>query len=314
MRALLTSCFLVVLVSHSAIASTAIDRVLDHPALAKSFDYCHWRFEDGGTAESLPDFESLLDEETGASGASARPDTEIRAVTIAFAGTEVALDATSLKACQRAFQQGTAADEKAFARARKRFGSRNRPDPSKEPEIARIQSRIRELWAHDQAARMVYIGTQAEDAKGPDRWARGLAVERAVGADAASYVTMRELLETYDWIDIHRFGGAISSHAWILVQHADDHPDFQALALARMEPYLENNGVKKDDYAYLFDRVAVNHGRKQRYGTQPDWKCKNGKMQLKPLEDPENVDQRRAEMGLGTAAEGLAQMNRSVCQ
>ena len=55
------------------------------------------------------------------------------------------------------------------------------------------------------------------------------------------------------------------------LKHADNDPEFQSFALARMEPYLETEGIKKSNYAYLWDRVAVNTDRKQRYGTQPIW-------------------------------------------
>lgn len=81
-----------------------------------------------------------------------------------------------------------------------------------------------------------------------------------------------------------------------------------------MEPYVESGGVRRKHYAYLYDRVAVNTGRMQRYGTQPTWQCEDdGSMQLKPLEDPARVNDRRAEMGLNTVEEGLAEMTRQVC-
>jgi hypothetical protein len=80
-----------------------------------------------------------------------------------------------------------------------------------------------------------------------------------------------------------------------------------------MEKYLADDGVAKRDYAYLWDRVAVNEDRLLRYGTQPDWECKGGKLALKPMEDPENVDVRRAAVGMGPAQADLAQMSLSVC-
>jgi len=124
---------------------------------------------------------------------------------------------------------------------------------------------------------------------------------------------MEGLLEEYGWIDIKRVRKKVSDHAWLLVQHADDHVEFQAKALARMEPYLKTGGVKAKNYAYLWDRVAVNTGRKQRYGTQPTWECTDGKLELEPLEDPENVNERRAKMGMNTVEDSLDYMALSVC-
>jgi hypothetical protein len=80
-----------------------------------------------------------------------------------------------------------------------------------------------------------------------------------------------------------------------------------------MTPYLENHGVSKSNYAYLFDRVAINHDRKQRYGTQPIWECKDNGLELAPLEDPDSVNERRAAFDMGPVEESLAAMSRSVC-
>jgi len=125
---------------------------------------------------------------------------------------------------------------------------------------------------------------------------------------------MRELLLDYDWIDAHRFGLRVSSHAWILVQHADDHPDFQAEVLERMEAYLDNEGVRPRDYAYLFDRVAVNTGQLQRYGTQPANQCNaDGSLDLQPVEDIETLDERRAGIGLGPYRADLEAMASGRC-
>ncbi len=125
---------------------------------------------------------------------------------------------------------------------------------------------------------------------------------------------MYGLLQDYDWIDKKRFGKRVSMAAWLVVQHADHDVALQKLALQRMEPYLKSKKVSKGDYAYLWDRVAVNSGKKQRYGTQPDWECTaEGTLNLQPLEDPETVNKRRKKMGLGPVEAALAGMAKSVC-
>jgi hypothetical protein len=87
------------------------------------------------------------------------------------------------------------------------------------------------------------------------------------------------------------------------------------MALRRMEPYLENGGVRPVDYAYLHDRVAVNTGGLQRYGTQPRRECNaDGSLSPQPLEDPAQVDERRAELGLGTMADAMAEMASRRCR
>ena len=283
---------------------------LEDPVAAREFDYCHWRFEEGGSAEGLPDFVSILDtpEESQLS------NLELRAHSLANAGSKIALASSDQDSCQRTFDKGLKAFTKAYAKQLKKRTSMAKMKYSEDGRIAAVQRKLTDLWARDQAARDVYVKSRQDDESGASFWTYRLAGEQTAAQDAASSAYMRTLLSTYDWIDSHRFDSKTASQAWLLVQHADKNPDLQALALERMSHYLDNGGVRKRDYAYLWDRVAVNHHRKQRYGTQPDWECKeDGTLDFRPMEDPANVDARRAEMGLGPAQEDLDRMAAFVC-
>jgi hypothetical protein len=55
----------------------------------------------------------------------------------------------------------------------------------------------------------------------------------------------------------------------------------------------------------LLDRIRVFEGRPQVYGTSFDWDD-GGQMSPIPIEEPEAVDDRRAEVGLPTLAESTA--------
>jgi hypothetical protein len=94
--------------------------------------------------------------------------------------------------------------------------------------------------------------------------------------------------------------------AWCLAQHAD--PDHQSKFLGLLRAAAAAGEASVRDLAYLEDRVRVFGGRPQLYGTQFMY----DKDELKPLpiEDPENLDQRRAAVGLGPFAEHQAQMHR----
>ena len=50
--------------------------------------------------------------------------------------------------------------------------------------------------------------------------------------------------------------------------------------------------------ALLEDRVALRQGKKQIYGSQIGVDPDTGEHYVQPLEDPDNVDKRRAEVGL----------------
>lgn len=116
---------------------------------------------------------------------------------------------------------------------------------------------------------------------------------------------IQDLLKIYDWFKISVFGVAGDMQAWLIVQHADLQPEFQKMVLSRLEKLYPIGETSRANYAYLYDRVATNApnpGQLQRYGTQG--KCVGpGLWEPNPIEDPDNVDQRRALMGLETMAE-----------
>lgn len=89
--------------------------------------------------------------------------------------------------------------------------------------------------------------------------------------------------------------------AWTLIQHADHDVAFQRQVLALMEPLLATKDVTGQEYAYLYDRVAVNSGEPSRYGTQGECNA-HGVWEAINVEDPANLDARRASLGLGPEA------------
>jgi len=128
-------------------------------------------------------------------------------------------------------------------------------------------------------------------------------------ADAFNTATIKTMLEGRGWFRDDIDGTGAGESAWLIVQHADLAPEFQAEALKLIEKELGAPGVSKSNYAYLYDRVYAQpadreniNSRKQRYGTQG--RCVGlSKWEPFPVEDPENIDAIRAEVGLGTMAE-----------
>jgi len=112
------------------------------------------------------------------------------------------------------------------------------------------------------------------------------------------------------WFTRSATGERASSSAWLMAQHADNDRDFQRHVLGLMEPLVEQGEVSRNNYAYLFDRIAVAENRPQRYGTQGECKAP-GRWEPNTLEDPERVDVLRAEAEIhGTLAEYQALMHR----
>ncbi len=127
---------------------------------------------------------------------------------------------------------------------------------------------------------------------------------------------LKKLLNIYSWFVISKFGEEADNNAWIIVQHADEQPDFQKQVLVVLEKLYKDNETSGRNYAYLFDRVAASFSdpkqrKLQRYGTQGS--CVGpGKWEPIPMEDPAQVDQRRADVGLSTMAEYKA-LFKNIC-
>ncbi len=111
---------------------------------------------------------------------------------------------------------------------------------------------------------------------------------------------MKEIVQKIGWPTISKVGTETSFNAWLMVQHADHDVEFQEHCLVLMQAVSEGD-VDKQNIAYLEDRIRVNQGCGQIYGTQ--FKQEGEQHLPLPIEDAENVDVRRSDMGMGPLTE-----------
>jgi hypothetical protein len=117
------------------------------------------------------------------------------------------------------------------------------------------------------------------------------------GVDEANTAWLERQIDAHGWFKGSVYGQEAATAAFVLTQHADLNKPFQKKVLAMMEPLLATNDVRPQNYALLFDRVAVGEGRPQRYGSQGG--CTGpGQWTEKPVEDAATLDQTRAKVGL----------------
>lgn len=274
---------------------------------ARASNYCSVTLETGNRAALIKSLRSRVDADPGTY------DSEQRAVAIlVLAGIE--LSQTGFEECTTALQQGQVRYDRATRAATDLLKGKNRFRRARDKQIATIQRSIAEQWLKDQIARVAYVRLQTESRSGPEFWAFRLATADTLLIDRQSSELMHRVLSEWDWVDRARFGPKVSDFAWLLVQHADRDAALQSLALERMQTYLADGGIKPANYAYLRDRVAINSGRMQRYGTQPIWKCTpRGTLELHPVEHPEQLDARRAGLSMKPARLDLEQMAAGFC-
>lgn len=115
--------------------------------------------------------------------------------------------------------------------------------------------------------------------------------------DASNLKKMKKIVKKFGWPTISLVGNKAYRLAWLLIQHADKDVDFQEYCLEFMIKAGGNNNVSKANIAFLTDRVLVNRGKPQIYGTQ-FYEDKTGKLLPQTIRNIETLDKRRKEIGL----------------
>ncbi|MDB5343810.1 MAG: hypothetical protein JWP89_2187 [Schlesneria sp.] len=124
---------------------------------------------------------------------------------------------------------------------------------------------------------------------------------RLEDADSHNVIWLKEIV-TKHGPSKSLVGGQGAKDAWILVQHADTDRDFQQKCLDQMKT-LSKDEVDPRDTAYLTDRVLVGTGKRQLYGTQVIFK--DGRFVPNPIENLDQVDERRKAIGMEPLQEYL---------
>jgi hypothetical protein len=115
-------------------------------------------------------------------------------------------------------------------------------------------------------------------------------------ADSLNLVAIEKILIQFGWPEPAVIGDEGCSTIFLVIQHADLPAQQKYLPL--VHEAVKQKKLKSSSLALLEDRVALKEGRKQLYGTQLSWDIKTNTYTMQPIDDPDNVDKRRADVGL----------------
>jgi len=120
-------------------------------------------------------------------------------------------------------------------------------------------------------------------------WAGLAALDRRLMAELLTMVPQE------GWFLKSVYGDQAARAAFLIVQHSG--VEHWRRFVPVLEPLVASGEVDGQAYGLMYDRLAQSEGRPQRYGTQVT--CKAGKWVIdrENLEDPENADARRREIG-----------------
>ncbi|MDE1975358.1 MAG: hypothetical protein KGI49_02510 [Patescibacteria group bacterium] len=123
-------------------------------------------------------------------------------------------------------------------------------------------------------------------------------------ADKKHTRLLKSIISKHGWPTIQDFGKEASEGAWLLAQHADHDLKFQERCLGMMNEAFDDKpeSVSRKYIAYLTDRVLVNSGKKQRFGTQFK-RNTDGSLALYPVVNRNGVNRLRKQYGLESISE-----------
>ena len=131
------------------------------------------------------------------------------------------------------------------------------------------------------------------------------------GGDAPRTQRLAEIIDEHGWPGYSLVGEEAEDAAWAIAQHSDQDVAFQEVALAHLAAAVAADDASPGNLAYLTDRVAVNLGEDQTYGTQIA--CgEDGPAPVVPITDEASVDERRADASLPPLADYYTELE-EVC-
>jgi hypothetical protein len=114
--------------------------------------------------------------------------------------------------------------------------------------------------------------------------------------DSLNLIQVENTLDTRGWLGRDVIGYRGNSTLFLVIQHSNT--ETQVKYLPMMKEAVKNGNASASSLALLEDRVALAQGKRQIYGSQIGRDKKTNAYYVSPLIDPENVDKRRAEVGL----------------
>lgn len=154
------------------------------------------------------------------------------------------------------------------------------------PDLNALHKELLTMRAADQDVRHRWIAAGLTDEK--------LKAE-AMALDARHVARLQQIVDQLGgWPGKSLVGMDGSNAAWLIAQHGGR--EFLHEMLPLMKKAAESGELPPASYALSEDRVRIQDGKKQLYGSQ--FNTRNGKCEPLPIEDPEHVDERRKSVGL----------------
>ena len=173
--------------------------------------------------------------------------------------------------------------------------------PVAEPEL-RAELLQRFAAEQDVRARSIPLGGAVPDSLASPSPALTAVLAEMTQIDADNLTFVEALVRERGWPTRALVGADGVSAVWFIFQHAT--VEVQERVLPLVEAAWRAGDLPGSKYALMLDRVRLVRGEPQVYGSQPNMAA-DGSVSVPTTVDPENLDARRAEVGLGPIEEYL---------
>lgn len=120
-----------------------------------------------------------------------------------------------------------------------------------------------------------------------------------VSTDERNRGRLKEIIGEFGFPTRRLVGKDAMEGIFMMIQHSDGDKEWQKQQLTLIEKAVKQGDMDGQSYAYLYDRIKINGGEKQLYGTQfKNVDPINKTVELSDTEDIENLDRRRMEVGM----------------
>lgn len=172
---------------------------------------------------------------------------------------------------------------------------------SSDPENYAMRQELLSMRNSDQGIRLMLL--EARKRFGSNSSTAIALHRRMKEVDTENARRIREIIDRCGWRGKDDIGEEANETLFLCIQHVDD-LTIQEKYLPMLKQAVEEGCAEGWHYAFLVDRIRMNRGEKQIYGTQSIFQ--NGTLDyVVPLEDPDKVDSLRRSVGLGTLNEYL---------
>lgn len=168
-----------------------------------------------------------------------------------------------------------------------------------------LEARHKELIERNGPGTDVQLREQLLRMYSTDQGARGfsgaalVSMKDLAATDAQLTLELKQIVDQKGWPTIALVGIEASNAAITVLTHSADHA-WQLHLLPTLEELADAGKIDPSTLALVVDKELVSEGKLQRYGSQ--FKAVSGGMAMYGVEDPDQLDQRRAKAMLAPMA------------